>query len=157
MTNFDWENNPQGGGDEPKFAEKMGAGLHEASIVKVIHGGKNGPFVSNSGDPKILIVFENKKQQEAATMVTLSEKAGWVLVNFLKEAQPKIDLKQMTADGITPMSFAEPEFADLQLVGKKIFIEVAPREYNGNIYTDITPKPAPVDMTESPADMEVPF
>jgi hypothetical protein len=136
---FDWNEkaSEDGGGD---FAERLPSGLHKVDIVKVVHGGKNGTFESSKGDPQILIIFADQEAREAAQFVTLSDKAGWVLARVLSNCVPPANLGKMTEAGITPQSFADPEFAEANLVGRKLHVNVEwKKSQNGKDYADIVP------------------
>ena len=162
---FDWNEkaSEDGGGD---FAERLPTGMHQVHIVKVVHGGKNGTFESSKGDPQILIIFADQEAREAAQFVTLSDKAGWVLARILKECDPPANMSKMTEAGITPESFADPEFAETNLVGRKLAINVEwKKSQNGKDYSDIVPvNTGDLDAAVSaakqetlPPDSEVPF
>jgi len=78
-------------------------------------------------------------------MVTLSAKAGWVLARLMGCFDPPANLARMEADGITPLNFADQDFADKNLLGRELTIEL---EYvkgrDGKDYPEITPvKPEP--------------
>jgi len=155
MSNFNWENTQEQGSSNE--AEKLPVGRHAVTITKVIHGGKNGPFVSKAGDPKILIIMEDSTGKEAATMVCLSDNAAWVLARLLKVVHPKVDLAAMTKDGVKPAQFADPEFANVNLTGRRLTIDL---EDAGNGYMDCVPVEAPDAKTEAkdvPSDSDIPF
>jgi len=162
---FDWNEKEtgDGGGD---FAERLPNGMHQVHIVKVVHGGKNGTFESGKGDPQILIIFADAEAREATQFVTLSDKAGWVLRRLLQECDPPANVTKMTEAGITPESFADPEFAETNLVGRKLAITVEwKKSQNGKDYSDIVPvNTGDLDAAVSaakqetvPPDSDVPF
>ena len=147
---FNWTeaSNTEGGGE---YAERLPAGMHKVQITGVVHGGKGGPFESAKGEPQILIIFSDTEAREAAQMCTLSEKAGWVLARLLKSCDPPADLVKMSESGISPQSFADPEFAETNLVGRNLCIRVEWKEsQNGKSYSDILP----VDMGEYDAALD---
>lgn len=127
-------------------ADRMPSGKHvDVRIVRIVFGTKDGrPFLSNNGDPQIMIVFANRLDQEAAQMYTLSEKAGWTLAKLLSSCKPPADLDKMSQHNIEPKHFANPDFANKQLIGRIVDIDVSYRTQNGNEYANVNPvKPAP--------------
>ncbi|MCR4331805.1 MAG: hypothetical protein NUV34_03750 [Sulfuricaulis sp.] len=114
-----WTDKAEGG----QNAEKMPAGYHHATAVKVVYGKKDGPgFTSKHGDPQIMVVFANEADQEAACMFTLSEKAAWVMAKFMECAGA--DLVKMEEAGVTIEHFGKAVFANKQIEGRECWIEV---------------------------------
>jgi len=135
---YDWTEASTAEGAE--HSERLPSGIHNVTITRVIHGSKSGLFESRNGDPQILCVFADDQAREATQMFTLSEKAGWVLARLMTNFDPPMNLTEMTKAGVTPESFADPDFTVTNLVGRKLAIKV---EYetakNGNEYPNITP------------------
>ena len=135
---YDWTEASTAEGAE--HSERMPTGIHTVTITRIIHGGKNGTFESKNGDPQILVVFADDQAREATQMITLSEKAGWVLAKLMTNFDPPMNLTKMTEAGVTPDSFASPDFAETNLVGRKLAIKVEwETAKNGNEYSNITP------------------
>ncbi|MBM4020295.1 MAG: hypothetical protein FJ288_18570 [Planctomycetes bacterium] len=160
---YDWEKAAtQEGGD---YAERIPAGVHDVEIRRVLFGSKKGgPFKSRDGDPQIMLIFADPQGREAPQMVTLSEKAGWVLARLLSAAGA--DMQRMKADGVLPRDFANQEFARANLVGRRVRAEVKYKQAaDGKEYADVTPiRPRPAapaeqtPLTENDLDADaVPF
>jgi len=133
-----------------EYAEKLPDGKHPVEITRVVFGKKDGTlFKSKGGDPQIMLIFADELGREALQMVTLSFKAGFILAKILEAAGA--DLDHMTADGVTPRSFAEPEFANANLVGRQLEIEVVWSSKNGKDFADITPLGTITETTEPAA------
>lgn len=149
---YDWEKAAtQEGGD---YAERIPAGVHDVEIRRVLFGSKKGgAFRSRDGDPQIMLIFSDREGREASQMVTLSDKAGWVLARLLSAAGA--DMKRMKADGVLPRDFANQEFARANLVGRRLRADIQyKRGGDGKEYADVTPvrtRPA-----ASPAQPAVP-
>ena len=136
---YDWTEASTAEGAE--HSERMPTGIHTVTITRIIHGGKNGTFESKNGDPQILVVFSDDQAREATQMITPSQKAGWVLAKLMTNFDPPMNLTKMTEAGVTPDSFASPDFAETQLVGRKLAIKV---EWEASAkgdkeYSNITP------------------
>lgn len=140
---YDWGKASEGG-----QAEQIPAGQHQLKIVKVVFGKKDGTkFASSNGDPQIMVVFADNQDREAAQMVTLSEKAGWVLASILKAAGA--DMAKMTERGITPAKFAEEKFAEAQLIGRVLTAHVSwETADNGKEYASIKPLRARAEVPD---------
>ena len=128
---YDWKAAAE---KESRETEKLPAGQHRVTIAKVIHGSKDGPFVSQKGDRQILIVYTDREGREASSMYTLSEAAAWAIARVLDVSGA--NLQKMTERGITPEAFADEAFANANLVGRSLFIDV---KYNDKGYPRITP------------------
>jgi len=111
------------------------------SVSRIIYRDRHGPFQSKSGDPQIMLVFLDSQDREASTMLTLSVKAGWVLAKFLGCFDPPANLARMTELGILPEHFADPTFADKQLLDRQLDVSVKwiKREGANREYADVTP------------------
>lgn len=156
---FDWNNAATAEGGAANEYEKLPAGQHTVTIVRVLHEGASGPFTTNAGDPKILICFNDDQNREAADMFSLSKQAGWRLAKLMAAFDPPANLAAMTADGVTPASFAQPDFANANLTGRKLRISV---EYkpgrDGKEYANIEPLKKPETAPEAPLKTEeIPF
>ncbi len=123
-------------------AERMDGGDHHVRIAKVVYGKSNGlQFVSQGGIPQILIVFQNHLAQEVSTFVTLSNKAGWVLAKLLGCCDPPVNLAAMQTQGVEPIHFATPQFAEANLLNRQLMINVEWPQ--GKQHPNVTPiKPA---------------
>ena len=151
---FDW-NAPDGNEAAP-----MPIGTHAVKIAKVKRGSKkNGDFTTKNGDAQIMVIFADPQEREAALMITLSEKAGWVLRRLLGCCEPRPDFEKMNAAGVLPVHFAKPSFGDKNLVGKRLRIDV--RHESGKEYPTITPIKAEGSPSfadgELPVPDEIPF
>jgi len=134
---FDWEKaSTQEGGD---YAERIPPGVHDVQIKRLLFGSKKGgAFRSRDGDPQIMLIFADREGREAAQMVTLSDKAGWVLARLLSAAGA--DMARMKADGVLPRDFANQEFARANLVGRRLRVDLKYKAGNdGKEYADVTP------------------
>ena len=134
---FDWEKaSTQEGGD---YAERIPSGVHDVQIKRLLFGSKKGgAFKSRDGDPQIMLIFADREGREAAQMVTLSDKAGWVLARLLSGAGA--DMARMKADGVLPRDFANQEFARANLVGRCLRVDLKYTACNdGKEYADVTP------------------
>jgi len=134
---FDWEKaSTQAASD---YAERIPAGVHDVEIRRVLFGSKKGgAFKSRDGDQQIMLIFADGEGREAAQMVTLSDKAGWVLARLLSAAGA--DMKRMKADGVLPRDFANQEFARANLVGRRLRVDLKYKAGNdGKEYADVTP------------------
>lgn len=107
-----------------EFADKMPAGIHRATVVRVMRERKDGTTFTSSrtGAPQLMVVFANAHDEEAVAMFTLSDKADWVLAKFMSCAG--IDLDRMDADGITTRHFEDADFAAKQLMDRECWILV---------------------------------
>ena len=147
---FDWEKaSTQQGGD---YAERIPAGVHDVEVRRILFGSKKGgAFRSRDGDPQIMLIFADREGREAAQMVTLSDKAGWVLARLLSAAGA--DMARMKADGVLPRDFANQEFARANLVGRRLRVELKyKRGGDGKEYADATPIRRPPASAAPPAD-----
>ena len=114
-----WTEKAEGG----QSAEKMPAGYHHVTAVKIVYGKRDGPdFTSKYGDPQIMVVFVNSADQEAACMFTLSDRAAWVMAKFMKAAGA--DLAKMDKAGVTIKNFEDAPFTNRQIKGRECWIEV---------------------------------
>jgi len=132
---YEWKKNAEGN----QRAERVPAGTHDLTIVKLVFGSKDGgPFIAGDGSPKIMVIFGDNQDREVSQMYTLSEKAAWKLAQLADAIG--INLERMTADGVTPEKFAEPPFAEVQLMGRTVRAEVKyETKDNGKENIDVTP------------------
>ncbi len=136
QSKYNWKEAAQQEGGE--YAEKLPDGTHRVEITRVVYGRKDGTlFVSKSNDPQIMLIFADELGREASQMVTLSYKAGFVLAKILEAAGAELD--KMTDHDVTPRSFADPEFANPNLIGRQLQIEVIWGSKNGKEFSDIIP------------------
>ncbi len=154
---YQWQNEAER--DAPPKAERIPCCTnHPVRIVKIVLGGKDGPFTSRHGDPQIMLVFQDREAREASQMITLSNSAAWVLAKYLGCCDPPANLARMEAEGIEPEAFAQQEFADANLLDRQLNIDVV-KSKNPD-YPDIIPvKPQPAAATPAsppPAQSEVP-
>lgn len=138
---YDWTAKAADGGGE---SEKMGNGRHHAEIIKLVFGKKNKPtFRSRNGAPQIMVVFGNPEEEEVPSMFTLSKAAAWTMARLLSCFG--VDTDALREDGIEPVHFADPAFANSVLVGCKGMIEVVNDDDGG--YPEVTP--VHMDATDS--------
>ena len=130
---FPWKEAAEGGA-----GPKVPAGQATLTIAKVIRGGKqSGDFTSKGGDPQIMLIFEDDHGCECSQMVTLSDKAGWVLARIMSCAG--IDLDALEAQDISIGDFADQQFAATWLVGKSLLANVTYQTDNGKEYARVEP------------------
>jgi hypothetical protein len=85
-----------------------------------------------------MLIFADGEGREASQMVTLSEKAGWVLARLLSAAGA--DMKRMKVDGVLPRDFTNQEFARANLVGRRLKVDLKYKPGgDGKEYADVTP------------------
>lgn len=127
---YDWEK-----AGENNQAEKLPNGTHDVTLTKVVFSKKDGPpFRAQDGNPQIMLIFTDAAAREVAQMVTLSDKAGWVLARIMGASGA--NLARMKADGVVPQHFADPAWGTKQLVGRKLRIDV---KWKPDGYPDVTP------------------
>jgi hypothetical protein len=147
---------------EGQQADLMPEDTHLAKIVNFYHGKKDGSktFASKGGDPQVLLIFQNRDGEQATQMVTLSEKAAWVMAKILKAAS--VDLAEMQASGVDISSFADPDICRKYLVDRKLWIEVTHTQSGDKTYTNCKPvletdvSPLKVKESRAPARQTVP-
>jgi hypothetical protein len=84
-------------------------------------------------------------------MITLSEKAGWVLARMMGCFDPPANLARMEKDGIMPSHFADPEFAERQLLDRQLDVEVSWAKRGDKEFADVVPiKPMTPAATDAP-------
>jgi hypothetical protein len=124
----------------------------EVEITRIVLANKDGPFMSQSGDPKILVVMADDEGREASAMLTLSEKAGWVLRSILSAAG--VDMARLKADKVEPSRFADEEFGKANLIGRRLKIRVKQYvdEAKGNMaeITALRARPKPISTDDIP-------
>lgn len=128
----------------------------EVTITKLVFGKGQGdayePFTSKAGDPQMLIIVADDQEREAAQMVTLSDKAGWVLAKFLQGIGA--NLQKLEEQGIGPEKFAdEPDWAQKVLVGRALQVSVKHEKSGDKTYARVTPlmPQAPANAPARPA------
>jgi hypothetical protein len=116
---YDWSEN----GDKSQPTRlPVGEDL-DVQITKVIFANKNGtPFRTQSGAPKIMVIFADDLGRECAVMIALTVKAAWRLASILSCGGA--DLPRMKSDGVEPHHFADEAFATVNLVGRRLRIRV---------------------------------
>lgn len=105
----------QGQDNAPKL---ISGNDQKLKIVKVVYGKGDNLFESNKGDKQIMVVFADNEGREGPEMFTLSDAAAWKLAKMLDAAG--LDLDKMDQVGVTPAKFAEPKFADMNLIGRDL-------------------------------------
>jgi hypothetical protein len=110
--------------DGPGPRERIPAGKHTVKIVDVIGEGRSGPFMSRDGAKQVLLVMQDAQQREATQMLTLSEKAAWVVRGLVQACTPPFNLEAMERAGIELAHFANVEWAKLQLVNRSVPIDL---------------------------------
>lgn len=159
---YDWKTESEK--SATAVSEKLPAGTHEVTIVRILHGKKDGTrFAAKDGSPQIMLIFADEDGREVSLMVTLSDKAAWMLAKILKAVGANVE--KMTERGITPDRFEDETFAEKNLVGRQLTIEVTYREYQGKQYANVTPvmeQPAggfdpEADLKAAIANDDIPF
>jgi hypothetical protein len=155
---YDWKTESEKTGTAT--AEKLPAGTHEVTISRVLHGKKDGTrFAAKDGSPQIMLIFADEGDREASLMVTLSDKGAWMLAKILRAVGANVE--RMTERGITPDRFEDETFAEKNLVGRRLTIEVTYRAYNGKQYANVAPvmeQPAGFDPdSDQPREDDIPF
>lgn len=134
---YDWEKEARSTGG----AARIQPGQHHVRIVRVATTDRQGvPYASRDGDPQIRLTFQDAEAHETYLMVTLSERAGWVLAKVFAACDPPCNLSRMTTDGLEPGHFADQNFATELLVDRELTIDV---EYetgkDGKEYPRVSP------------------
>lgn len=143
--------------DENYSEARLPLGVHDTQITKVKRSGQNGEFTSKNGDPQLMVIFEDASSMSASDMYTLSDKAAWRLRMLVQRCRPPLDVAAMEAQGIEPSAFADQNFAEANLVGRKVRIsieadkdpmypKVVPVRVEGDVQPAtpaVTPPPAP--------------
>lgn len=149
------------------FAPKMTAGKHKVRIAAIRHANKDGSqYQTKDGDPQCVIIFANKAGEEVAKYATLSMDLdkSWEIRAILAAITPSLNWAKMAKDKVTPMSFADPAFAEKVLVKRELAIEVGYSPRRGNKpdgtphdpWTNITYLASGTVVEEAPAAVEVP-
>ena len=148
---FDWE--AEANREAPPQTEQLPTGRHDVIIDKVVYGKRDGPpFASKKGDPQIMVVFADAAGRQAAEMLTLSTRAGWKLAAILSAAGA--DIAKMKAHGIEPAHFSAQAFADANLIGRRLQIDVTWPEHGA--YPDIVPVRRQAAAATAPAATPAP-
>jgi len=110
---YDWENESRKEGGNQ--ADRLPPGEHTLLAARAIYGKQDGRlFTSRHGDPQVMLVFVNSKQQEAAQMFTLSDAAGWTVARLAAAMDPELPAL-MKARDLHPRDLAEPEVLEYWL------------------------------------------
>ena len=133
MSTFNWTEKAT---EEGGTSEKIPAGQSiPVTISKVVYGKKGGaPFKSSKGDPQIMVIFTDERDREAAQIITLSDKAAWVLARLLHRFG--CDTDALNSEGVLPKHFAEPAIGNAKLIGLRGRIDLT---YNEQGYADCQP------------------
>ncbi|MDD2766109.1 MAG: hypothetical protein PHE83_19270 [Opitutaceae bacterium] len=144
--------------DKEAMAARIPKGKHRVRISRILTGGNDGDFVSRGGDPQIMLILQDQEAREAGQMVTLSDKAGWVLAKIMAACDPPVNLARMEADGIEPSKFADPEFAGSVLLNRELTVMVDWEDAkDGKQYARVTPiRPATAAASEASAPNDAP-
>lgn len=125
-----WTDRDQDG--PPKSTE----GWHRYKVTKVMRGTEHKDFQSKSGDPQILVIFQDEDSAEASAMFTLSDKASWVLARFL--ARAGVDLERLDEEAALA-DFAHEATAQRWLEGLKVWANCEHQRGNdGKVYTRLS-------------------
>lgn len=112
---------------ESQRAERIPKGKHRVRVLKCLRTTQNGEaFVSNNGDPQLLLVFQDPQAREVSYMFTLSDRAAFRLAQFMSCCDPPINLAQLEADGVEPGHFADEEWARANFENRQLTIDVIP-------------------------------
>lgn len=152
MSEYDWEKSAE---YEPEpQADPIPNGTHDLEVKKVVFTKQDGTvFVSGKGAKQILVVYGDDQGREASEMFTLSPAAGWKLARMLKHAGANLSV--MKSKGISPERFADPDFGNPQLVGRRFRAEVEwiKSEKDGKHYSNINP----IGPAAPPAGGDIPI
>jgi hypothetical protein len=119
--------------------ERLPKGTHRVTISKIIHGKKDGTKfrTRDTDEPQIMLIFADDQGRESSQMYTLSNKAAWSFSKVLRAAG--LNLQKMEERQIEPSRFENETFAEKQLVGRELVIEVTEREYQGKTHQNVKP------------------
>jgi len=124
-------------------APKMKAGGHEAVISRIVSTKQDGSeFFTKAGEPQIMLVFTNAQGEEATLFCILSDdpNKSWALRAVLHAIGAKVEL--LMQHGIKPEHFRNKEWAEKQLKGRKLRVDVGYRKNPNspeNPYMDVIP------------------
>ena len=124
-------------------APKMKAGAHEAVISRVVSTKQDGSeFFTKAGEPQIMLVFTNAQGEEATLFCILSDdpNKSWALRAVLHAIGAKVEL--LTQHGVKPEHFRNKEWAEKQLKGRRLRVDVGYRKNPNspeNPYMDVIP------------------
>ncbi len=163
MPRYAWTKNDSVGGSDYR---RIPPGVCFVRVSKIKFGGRDGPFETKNGDPMLMLCFEDESKNESVLMLTLTEKAGWVLTRLLSRLGE--DLAALEAADIHPSDFVRKEIAEKYLLDKKCWMRV---EEDGK-YQRLTPLhegeakemqeiavvvPGSAIGTMPPAESDIPF
>lgn len=132
---YPWRDNANSEGPQRAAKIPKGNGIH-LRIAKIVFGKGSEKFASKSGDPQIGIVYQDQEAREAFEMMTLSDKAGWKLAKLMSAFDPPANLARMEEDGVEPGHFADPDFAEANLLNRQLHADV---DYDNQGYVLINP------------------
>jgi len=114
-------------------APKMKAGGHEAVISRIVSTKQDGSeFFTKDGEPQIMLVFTNAQGEEATLFCILTDdpEKSWALRAVLHAIGAKVEL--LTQHGVKPEHFRNKEWAEKQLKGRKLRVDVGYRPNKKN-------------------------
>lgn len=156
---MDW--NEDANREVPNRAERLPDGVHTVKIDRILHGSKNGgPFVTRDNEPQVLLILVDEQGREATTFVLLSEheQRRVRFVHLCARCRPAMDLSQMTLNEVRPKDFADPDFADTNLLGRELRVDVENVTKGDKTYTNVTFLKFPdTPAVATPASEEIPF
>lgn len=132
---YAWRDNANSEGAQRAAKIPKGNGIH-LRISKIVYGKGSEKFASKGGDPQIGIVYQDQEAREAFEMMTLSDKAGWKLAKLMSAFDPPANLARMEEDGVEPGHFADPDFAEANLLNRQLHADV---DYDNQGYVLINP------------------
>ena len=103
---FDWNQAEQGGN-----AERVPAGVTHLTITRLSYK----PKPARDGSPKMMIIFSDDDERETYLVVSLSEKAAWVLARLMSRFG--VDLDKLANQRVEPTHFVNPSLAEAWLLG----------------------------------------
>jgi len=142
-------------------SEKIPPGSYDQlRITRVLRGPKDkAPFTAKDGSPQIMAIITDDQDREVSAMLTLSEKAAWVLKSYLVAIGA--DLDAMDRDGIDYRNFSDETFAAGQLCDRPFRGEV--RAGKNPAYPEVIPFRPPhagadaPDANTEPLEEELPI
>jgi hypothetical protein len=147
--------------DGPGARERIPAGKHTVKIVDVIGEGRSGPFLSRDGAKQVLLVMQDAQQREVTQMLTLSDKAAWVVRGLVQACMPPFNLEAMERAGIELAHFGNVEWSKLQLVNRSLAIDLEYEKGNdGREYARVRflrPAPNSAAVSTPAVDEKIPF
>ena len=150
---YDWEKN-----GESDRADKLSAGEHTLTIIKVITEKNDIPYQSKAGDPQILLVYQDDDGRELPDWFTLNPASRWKLLRLMSRCGCDLERAEKEVGNIK--NFADPDTVEPWLLDKAFLGRV----YEENGYTNVEPLKreedtignAPLVAPETPHD-DIPF